>query len=350
MLKSIKYFSVIILLSQIQCSDPTGPPPPVKPVKDPRTYTWTTDTLQWGTSQTILRRIWGSSASDVYFGGHSSGSSGGLWHYDGKDFSVVTLPEIRSPDANAIYGFVSNDIWAVGSKWYHNTNTGKFTDSSFICHYNGALWQQYEIVGGGYLLAVWGGSPTDVWAGGFNTLLHFDGVEWKKFPFYLPPQDIQMLSIAGLSINDVYMIGGRNDFVQPIDTSFYYMYHYNGSQWSVIDSTYSTSSGFSIHFGSTLKEIGGNMYSARYKLFKKEGSSWTIINDDSRLLSIGGSNENNIFAGGSNGVVYHYNGTDWQEITVSEGLTDAIYDIWTDGTEAFMVSNDGYRTFVMHGK
>jgi hypothetical protein len=45
----------------------------VKPIKDPRTYSWTADTLGYpGAYQTLMTDIWGSSHNDVYVVGHSS--------------------------------------------------------------------------------------------------------------------------------------------------------------------------------------------------------------------------------------------------------------------------------------
>jgi len=329
----ILFLTVFVSLALQQCSSPTGPP--IKPVKDPRTYTWTIDTLKIS-----AHRIWGSSPNDVYIGGWWD-ADGSLWHYDGSKWSVVKLPEY-SYDINGIYGFSAGDVWAVGSLAY--LINGIFTDSSFICHYDGSSWKQYNVTDGGNLLAVWGSSSSDVWAGGANTLFHFNGTDMKKVPFFIPPQGVQILSISGLSSKDVYMVGGRNDVIYP---PLYYLYHYNGSRWSVVDSSYANASVDARKFGVRLKTIGGSLYSASDKLFKKEGDNWVIINDDPFIFSLGGSSANNLFAGGrSDGTVYHYNGTDWQKIIIKEDFRRSIYDIWTDGTEVFMVSEE----FVIHGK
>ena len=169
-----------------------------------------------------------------------------------------------------------------------------------------------------------------------------DGIYYiRKFQYWITP---------GGNSNDIYMVGGRNDVVQPIDTSFYYLYHFNGSQWNVIDSSYLTNTEYVWHFGVRLKAIGGDLYSASNKLFKKEGSGWKIINDDPLIFSLGGSSSDNIYGAGINGTVYHFNGSDWKKIIIREGFQEPIYDVWTDGTEAFMVATDGRVTYVIHGK
>ena len=346
-MKQAKIFFFFLLslffFTLYSCSSPTGPP--AKIIKDPRTYTWSIDTLKEG-FQTDMTRVWGSSPNDVYLGGHgASVPTSSLWHFDGNKWSIVNLPVIRFYDINSIYGFSSMDVWAVGSQSY-----SLYEDSSLICHYDGSSWKEYPITGGEWLQAIWGSDPTKLWAVGNNTLFHFDGTSWKPFSFFIPPQGVQLLSISGLSSNDIYMTGYRNDVVQPRDTAFYYLYHFNGSMWSVVDSSYATTTLDARKFGVILKAIDGTLYSAGDKLFKKEGDNWTIMNDDPLIFSLGGSSKNNIFAAGINAVVYHYNGSDWKKIIVKEGFQEPIYDVWTDGTEAFMVGHDGSQTYVIHGK
>lgn len=318
----------------------TTEPPPVIPPKDPRTYTWTIDTLINNSFQTAMRRVWGSEPNDVYIGGHNADTPGCLWHFDGSSWETINLP-VTTFDVNGIYGFSSNDVWVVGET---------ATDFSLILHFNGTGWQNYSNSTGKALRCIWGSSPSNIWAGGTNTLFHYDGSSWTNFPFFIPQQGVQILSMSGLNSNDIYMVGGRNDVVQPIDTSFYYLYNFNGSQWNIIDSSYVTNTEYVWHFGVILKVMGGELYSAGDRLFKKNDDVWDIINDDPLLFSLGGSSPNNIFGAGINATVYHFNGSDWKKITIKGEFQEIITDIWTDGTEAFMVATDGVKTFVIHGK
>ncbi len=70
----MKFFQITYILLSISliiqgCKD-SGVD--VQPVKDPRTYTWTADTLEYPHSaQTLMYRIWGSSFKDVYVVGHN---------------------------------------------------------------------------------------------------------------------------------------------------------------------------------------------------------------------------------------------------------------------------------------
>lgn len=91
----------LFLFQQYSCD--TTEPPPIKSVKDPRTYTWTIDTLINNSFQTAMRRIRGSAPNDVYIGGHNAGFPGALWHFDGDRWMPVDLP-VTTHDVNGIYG------------------------------------------------------------------------------------------------------------------------------------------------------------------------------------------------------------------------------------------------------
>ncbi len=177
-------------------------------------------------------------------------------------------------------------------------------------------------------------------------LLHFDGLNWSKFPFFIPPQGVHIQDISGESSNNIY-ITGYKDSAQP----FEYLYHFNGSKWSIIDSSYISDYDFVWKFGVNLKTIGGSLYSYYYKLYKKEENNWVKINDN-LINTLGGSASDNLLAAGvdDNGTVNHYNGSDWKKLIIKEGFYQRMIDIWTDETETFMVANDVSQTFVIHGK
>ena len=96
------------------------------PSKNPRQYTWTIDTIAYsnpGSSQTLLKRIWGSSDRDVYVVGHNDLGAGNMYHFNGQAWSPVkllqwyggTLSSVN--DFEDIVGFSDHDIYAVGSKY-----------------------------------------------------------------------------------------------------------------------------------------------------------------------------------------------------------------------------------------
>ncbi|HMD14319.1 MAG TPA: hypothetical protein VKI62_06820, partial [Bacteroidota bacterium] len=67
-------------------------------------------------------------------------------------------------------------------------------------------------------------------------------------------------------------------------------------------------------------------------------------------VSVNGSSDNNIFAVGGAARIYHWNGTDWIRFTQIEDPNKIFYGSWTNNVETFIVSNDGLKTYIIHGK
>ena len=78
--------SLLVLLTGCKKGDtPTN----VEPVKDPRTFTWTADTLGYSDNyQTLMTDIWGNTSRDVFAVGHSSTSDGIMWHFNGTKWET----------------------------------------------------------------------------------------------------------------------------------------------------------------------------------------------------------------------------------------------------------------------
>lgn len=108
---------------------------------------------------------------------------------------------------NAIWGFSSDNLWAVG-------------DSGQILHWDGTVWALTSSGTSRNLSSVWGASPTDVWAvGDAGTLLHFDGTSWTTTP--TPGGSTANLSVVrGSSASDVWVVGMMGT-----------IFRYNGSTW-----------------------------------------------------------------------------------------------------------------------
>lgn len=229
-------FNLIILLATILSGCRKSSVGPVTP-KDPRTYTWTIDTLAYpGSYQTMMQSIWGSSASDVYAVGHNDRGFGKMYHFDGKTWADVKLNPTQGGtvpgpiDLHCVYGFSSKDIWSVGERIYDNPNPPpNFLETQLIIHYDGVNWSEVHVDSGAILTRVWGAIPSDVWAGGMNgALYHFDGVSFKKV--YFDPE-MYFNSFWGFSSSDVYALCGKIvDYVQPEDSSQYFLFHFDGNK------------------------------------------------------------------------------------------------------------------------
>lgn len=90
-------------------------------------------------------------------------------------------------------------------------------------------------------------------------------------------------------------------------------------------------------------------------IYKYENNSWfPFFQTTYPIISMWGTDNENIFAVGSRGKAYHYNGGDWQQIEALNDSQTDYYAVWTEGTEAFVAgiifANGVQKTIVWHGK
>ncbi len=347
----IRIYFLIVIISvislQIGCKDKIVDPP----IKNPREYTWTVDTIAYpGSFQTAMNSIYATAPNNVYIVGHNDGAFGKMYHYDGKKWQPVDLA-FGISSLGSIYGFGPNNIWAVGHSSDYNPNPPpNYLFSSKIIQYDGVKWKEHSMSDGGMLQTVWGSSPTDIWAGGVNTLLHYDGVRWTKQQ--MNPRDDGYYHIHGLSSNEIYLLGIRTlDSLNPWQR-YHVLMRYNGFSWSVIDSVSVMS--YSYPFGvAGLGSISGTMYSLAWGVYSFRGGSWKQeLTTNSPLQCLYAYSSTNVFVVGQNSLIYHYDGQTWQQLMniVDEGWW--FTGVWNSEKEAFIVGHDagGNKTIVLHGK
>lgn len=339
-----------LVLLAMDCSrSPIGP----GPFTNPREYKWVVDTIAYpGSFQTNMRGIWGTSYQNLYVVGHNDQNSGFTFHFDGKSWREVPMTVNHggfingAMDLTAIYGFGSSNAWVVGERLYNNPDPNSaLLDSSLIVQFDGVQWREHRISGGRTLQAIWGNSSQDIWASGLNTLLHYDGNLWNRQHIFLPDTTIYLFSIAGLSSQDVFLMGNRFDARNGVDT--YFLYHFDGTNWSLIDSSKTGNE----KYGTVLQNVSGTVYSIDYGLWKWVGSEWQQIRPSALpWIGIGGTGTDNLLISGIRSQLIHFNGTDWYQFSQFSNNSLDFTGVWTDGYSAFVVGNDGNKTFVARGK
>lgn len=348
----VTLFSLIvwIILTCLSCKD--NPTNPVTTPTGKRNYIWTTDTLMYPVSyQTCMSSIYGTSANNVYICGHNDQNRGLMYHYDGKQWSPVSLtyseggPIQKGMDLNAMHGSGANDIWAVGYEGFGEPGTHIVIDSSLVIHYDGAQWSACNIPARGKsLYCVWSLSPTAVWAAGVGGLiLWWNGSAWTK---YEVGKQYFFSSIAALSPTEAYAFGHVSDNALPIDSSGSFLFKFNGTSWSIIDSVMRTPEAPPAHLGGVVYAAQGCLYTAGPNVYRRDGSQWTKL-VDGEVGHMWQSVYNNIIVVGK--TLIHFNGIDWVELL----KLDPSF-IWsgcyTDGNIIFVVGFDNYKTLVKHGK
>ncbi len=360
----MKYFSFFtlvlgVLLLTLSPGCKRGPTEPE--INYPRQYSWSVDTL-YSDEQMLMDDIWGTSGNNLYAVGHSSGSVGTMWHFDGNRWTNVKLGSfeggtIPAPfDLAAIYGLSTDDIFAVG-------NRSPFLPGiSFIIHYDGKQWIEQQAPPGSYFLqAVWANAPNDVWACGINgTLLHYDGLQWRKDSVVVstaPGSTFYLSSIARIPTGEMFVLGAAYEpgSLQVPERWTYYFFRRQGEAWNLLDTFVRQGGERTGKWGGYRLSVlpMGTMYSVdSYGVFQWNGAQWIRrYSHISNTSSVFGTGDDNLFVTGANGLLVHYNGADWFEyldlVRQNVGYTGG----WADERQAFVLGwVDGWKTVVLRGR
>jgi hypothetical protein len=347
-------FSVIAVFVSCKKDTPPEPPGGTKPGK--REYVWTVDTIAYpGSFQTTMRDIWASSPTNVYVVGHNERGYGKMFHFDGNSWQPVRLVTaegglIPGPiDLSAIHGFGANDIYAVGQRFQTNPNPPpNFLDSSLIIHFDGSQWSEEQLPRRGrQLIGVRGLNTSTIWAGGtYGALYKRDGSGWRS----LDSDTLFWFRDFAQDGTEAYALAY---YVPPLGGSLTrFLLHWTDPHWEVVDS-FSTYQGFTVPFGeSALSNIGGKLYSGGLGVFRKEGTAWvrTLDSFPENIIGLYGTRPEHIFAVGTSVSIYHFNGTDWHKYSEFVNVGTGCRSVWCTENEVFVVTEDGNRTFVYHGK
>lgn len=356
--KSNRFVFTCVMISAVlvmsTCKDDT-PPENNSPKPGKRNYVWMVDTLAYpGSFQTTMRDIWASSPTNVYVVGHNDRAGMGvMFHYDGQRWEPVRLLTREGGtiqqgfDLAAIHGFSPNDIYAVGQFIYDNPNPPpNFLDSSLIIHFDGMQWREEQLPWRGrQLIGVGPTGATSVGAGGVNGISYVrEGGSWRAV------QSDTTFWFADFAFDESGVFGTAY-FLRPALPEQNFFLRWSGSSWSVVDS-------FSLGLvpprfgGYALQNIKGTLYSVGLGVFRKDGTSWAKILDSSPegMLGFYGTRREHLFAVGTSASIFHFNGTDWHKYSEFETIGTLCSGVWCNESEVFVVAEDGYKTFIYHGK
>ena len=313
------------------------------PVKNPREYTWTVETISYpGSAQTLMSDMYAVDARNIWIVGHNDRGYGKMYHFDGKGWVPVSLSFGVYFDLAAVVGFGGDNIWAAGMKWPQGSS-----QIGFIIHYDGHQWLEVSGPDMNPLLSAWGSGPTDVWFGGLDgTLLHFNGssLEPDSVPRYiLKNANPSWGFYAGASnaTDDGYSLLVGEPLTNHVAWS--YTFRRQSGHWDLIDSTNGM--------------INRLWYSPWGKLYRTgagvgywDALGWKFLNLYGFTRGVHGVAEDNLFAVGTS--VWHWNGSDWFEFTNRPSVSLTNYKVWTDGREVFIVGvgNNDDNTYILHGE
>jgi hypothetical protein len=339
--KTLCFFILAVYyFANLQCGSPTEPPI----IKNPREYTWTVDTLFYpGAYQTAMQSIWGSSSNNIYTVGHCETIKGQMWHFDGKQWIDLYTPFGISYNLLDITGFSANDIWAVGSQNFINPlPPPNFLDSAFIMHYNGYSWNYVKVDGGRRLETIWGSSSNDIWAAGpQGTLFHYNGTSWIKVEM---DTSYDLFDMIGMNNNEAYLLSEKLAKEGDYTSIYNVIFKYDGDSWKQFDSSGTFNK---------ICNIGGTLYGLGYGVYKYSAGSWQteLLTNDASLGGYFAVSGSNVILVGQNSLVYHYNGSDWKRLNLTNNQM-WFFSAWATENEILIVGSDysAFRTYVFHGK
>ena len=162
------------------------------------------------------------------------------YHYDGVSWEPLGGEESAG---GAIWGYSSDDLYAVQSSYVFHYDGTEWT----TIYYNPPTSDAHA-----YFRDIWGTSPDDIYVVGYvhhsymegvhwveydcPVILHYDGIDWAPQSHgylcpttSLPADESKLLAIWGSSANDIWAGG---DLDQP------YVLHNNGSGWDLVSAPF----------------------------------------------------------------------------------------------------------------
>jgi len=278
-----------------------------------------------------------------------------MFHYDGTSWRSVPLAASEGGTIQGdialsqVLGLLATDVFACGGKTPSGSPPGT-SAMSLVLHFDGKSWSEMQVPPGGMLSGIWGSSNDELWSAGVTgTLIHFLGQTWLAATF---SDTSTFTGMAGVSANDVYALSFRSD-TGVHDTTFRYLWHWNGGVWAIADS-FPQVSGHADRFGTrAVWSLLAVTYTVGQGLFKQAGTAWDQIlppGAGGYFNAVYGRVNSALYVVGDAGCVIYMGPTSWYRF---DGLTNPsinYYGAWTDGREVFIVGNDGMKTYILHGK
>jgi len=266
-------------------------------------YTWQEYTIGDDGYSNALYDVWGTDENNVYAVGgiRIKDTTYGVIHWDG----IKWKPVLKRGGFNAIFGFLENDIWAIGGA---------------VFHYDGIKWVRIDgkLVGNqdipldqvlfdnGPYTSIWGTSSDNLYLGNlWGKIVHWDGERGK---IIYQVDGIYITDISGSHNGDFYVVGSRNT-----SSGSNLVLRYENNNWQNIGNNDLLSA-----FPNTIKVFNKNLILLGGKyLYLKQTGNWTkvFLGNSGTIKKIRGYRSNNIFSVGALKEVYHFNGLDWKLIS-----------------------------------
>lgn len=177
-----------------------------------------------GDTLILWQSVWGLSDHDIYVVGAGYGPTinGFAAHFDGQQWSLLSLPTTANREPLDVWGTSPQDLYIAGVL-HDPTDTTTAHDHGIVLHYNGTAWTE-TVLGedGVHLKAVWGTAPDNVYVvGDPGIIVHWDGATWTEAPRLITSA---LHEVWGTSPGNVYAVAARGPILR-----------FDGTQWSEME-------------------------------------------------------------------------------------------------------------------
>jgi hypothetical protein len=239
-----------------------------------------------------VRSIWGAQASELW----ATDTMGQLHRYDGSRWSAVTEPEVF---ARHVWGRAADDVWVLGNK---------------VMHWNGTIWTERSPSEPKYWSDIHAISADDAWmVASDGSVAHWDGSTWTATK--IGDQNTLLSSVWMSGTDDVWAVG---DFMGHI-------WRFDGTSWQDMGAPLEFP-GQQIHavWGSAPDDVwfgGGPGREGTARLVHWDGQSFNIAQrlDYGDIRQIHGNGPNDFWVVGEHGIVSRFTG-EWNRPGVPEPL------------------------------
>lgn len=218
-----------------------------------------------------------------------------------------TVPEVTEVKAalTALWGASPSDVWAVGA-------------DGARAHFDGKAWSVTADTGGDGatpLFAVWGSGPADVWAAGAS-LQRFDGKAWSALP---SPSPLWVRGVWGSGPSDVWLAAGEAPFGEVAGGE---VLHWDGK---ALVSALKTPEPLQAVWGSSAKDVwvvgaapAKDDAPARSVLRHFDGAAWTesATLAGVELLALWGAGPREVWCAGRAGQLMRFDGASWAAVAL----------------------------------
>jgi hypothetical protein len=169
---------------------------------------WSTVDTSGAIAPTDLQSVWGTSDADLWIGDSLNSQ---VFHWNGTVWSTTVAETGDVEDLWGVPGAAGGPLFACGTFG--------------ISRWSGSAWGAASgSVAAGGASGLWGFGASDVWAGGFSALAHWDGAAWTDTsPDPSTNFIVAAQSVWGATPDDVWAVGELG----TID-------HWDGTRWTQI--------------------------------------------------------------------------------------------------------------------